>query len=69
MTQKPEVDSKPTNNLVNLPAIKAASYEVDYSTPDVYWSQTKGSINMYIKLPNVENYNIKLLKSRMFNFE
>lgn len=52
-----------------LPAIEAAPFEVDYFTPDVYWSQTKKRLDICIKLPNVETYNVKLLKSRIFSFE
>ncbi|KAK9882691.1 hypothetical protein WA026_022741 [Henosepilachna vigintioctopunctata] len=51
-----------------LPAIEAAPFEVDYNTPDVYWSQTKDSIQLVIKLPNVQTYKLTVVKSRMLNF-
>lgn len=61
-----ESESKVCNT---LPAIEAAPFEVDYFTPDVYWSQTKKRIEMVIRLPNVKTYNVKVLKSNIFNFQ
>ncbi|KAL3285093.1 hypothetical protein HHI36_019217 [Cryptolaemus montrouzieri] len=55
-----------TNN--TLPAIEAAPFEVDYYTPDIYWSQTKETVKIVIKLPNIKTYKVNVEKSRIFSF-
>ncbi|XP_044764410.1 putative ATP-dependent RNA helicase TDRD12 [Coccinella septempunctata] len=69
MTKNSMEQTHPVNTHNALPAIEAAPFEVDYLTPDVYWSQTRKTVDLHIKLPNVQNYNVKLLKSRIFNLE
>ncbi|KAG5893160.1 hypothetical protein JTB14_000421 [Gonioctena quinquepunctata] len=50
-----------------LPPITAAP-PTDYSTPDIYWSQSESSIRISIKLTDVVDYKLTLTKARILNF-
>ncbi|CAG9860602.1 unnamed protein product [Phyllotreta striolata] len=50
-----------------LPAITAVP-AVDYYTPDIVWSQDDDTIKLHIKLVDVKDYTLNIVKGRILNF-